>query len=290
MESLFGKSWLDRNGDPMSESDFQRLHGLTGLITCAALVFWIFFQINKGGPFREINPFGMDPYDAIGSIAFQGALLVGILTYARMLRSLGDPSQQASKSRLILRGNGFVLAAIGIALAADAIAVILHPVQPSGWGGVLLAELSAMILLAAICALRLIIFWRGKKTAPPPGNLTPADAFDDLWTFVRAPAQKAGNLLPKRFADWVDRFQIDMLFTRAHWVHPRLHPWWFAAALGLLAGIALVVAQLQEGFPPSLAIGLLLAGIFISGEFLATLVGFAVFGGFLGLRPPLKNF
>jgi hypothetical protein len=273
----------------MSESDFQRLHDLTGLITFAALVFWIFFQINKGGPFREINPFGVDPYDAVGSFAFQGAFLVGILTYARVLRSLGDLSQQASKGRLILRGNGFVLAAIGITLAADAIAVILHPVQTSGWGGVLLAELMAMILLAVICALQLIIFLRRKKTAPPPGNLTPADAIDDLWTLVRVPVQKAGNLMPRRFVDWVDRFQIDMLFARVHWVHPRLHPWRFAAALGLLVGIALVIAQFQEGLPPSLAIGLLVTGIFISGEFLGTLVGFAVFGGFLGLRPPLKN-
>ena len=273
----------------MSESDFRQLHGLTGLITFVALVFWIFFQINKGGPFREINPFGVDPYDAVGSFAVQGALLVGILTYARVLRTLGDSSQQASKGRLILRGNGFVLTAIWITLAADAIAVILHPVPPSGWGGVLLAELTAMVLLAAICALLLIIIWRRKKTTPPPGNLTPADAIDDLWALVRVPVQKVGNLLPRRFVDWVDRFRIDMLFTRVRWVHPRLHPWRFAAALGLLAGIALIIAQLQEGLPPSLAIGLLVTGIIISAEFSATLVGFTVFGGFLGLRPPLKN-
>ncbi len=153
------------------------MHGFTGLITFAAIVFWIFFQINKGGPFPEINPFGVDPYDAVGS-------------------------------------------------------------------------------------------------------------FD--WTLVRVPAQKVGNLLPRRFVDWADRFRIDMLFTRVRWVHPRFHPWRFAAALGLLAGIALIIPQLQEGLPPSLATGLLATGIFISAEFSATLVGFAVFGGFLGLQPPLK--
>jgi len=47
------------------------------------------------------------------------------------------------------------------------------------------------------------------------------------------------------------------------------------------------VAQLQEGFPPSLMIGLVVAGIFISAEFAATLVGFAILGGYLGLRPSL---
>jgi hypothetical protein len=46
---------------------------------------------------------------------------------------------------------------------------------------------------------------------------------------------------------------------------------------------------LQEGLPPSLAIGLLVTGIFFFGELFATVIGFAVFGSFLGLRPPLKN-
>jgi hypothetical protein len=42
---------------------------------------------------------------------------------------------------------------------------------------------------------------------------------------------------------------------------------------------------LQEGLPPSLKIGLLVAGIFISAELAATLLGFAILGGYLGLRP-----
>ena len=46
----------------------------------------------------------------------------------------------------------------------------------------------------------------------------------------------------------------------------------------------------QEGLPPSLKAGLLVAGIFISAELGATLLGFALFGGYLGLRPPFgKN-
>ena len=45
------------------------------------------------------------------------------------------------------------------------------------------------------------------------------------------------------------------------------------------------LAQLQEGFPPNLKAGLLVAGIFISGELAATLAGFAIFGGYLGLQP-----
>jgi len=73
------------------------------------------------------------------------------------------------------------------------------------------------------------------------------------------------------------------------WLNPRQHPWRFTGTVGLLVGVLLVLAQLQEGLPPNLGIGLLVAGIFISVEFSATLVGFAVFGGYLGLRPSFKK-
>jgi hypothetical protein len=53
--------------------------------------------------------------------------------------------------------------------------------------------------------------------------------------------------------------------------------------------MGLTLAQLQEGLPPSLKIGLLVAGIFISAEFVATLVGFAILGGYLGLRPSFNR-
>jgi hypothetical protein len=66
---------------------------------------------------------------------------------------------------------------------------------------------------------------------------------------------------------------------------PRLHSWRFTAILGLCAGAMLILAQLQEGLPPNLFTGLLLAGIFISVELAATLLGFAIFGSYLGLRP-----
>jgi len=59
------------------------LSAFTGVL---AVMFTAFFQVSKGGPFRDVNPFGLAPYDAVGSFAFQGALLLGILTYARVLR------------------------------------------------------------------------------------------------------------------------------------------------------------------------------------------------------------
>jgi hypothetical protein len=266
----------------------HRIQHVTALVTLTGIVFFLFFQLNKGGSFREINPFGVDPYDAVGSFAIQVTLLVGFLTYARALRLITNPPQ-ATKTRLILRGNILVLIAIWTTLIADYIAEIIHPFSPSFWGSVLLVELALMCLFALICVIELVIAFRGIQTPAPPNNLTPANGIDDLLTLVRFPVTKASRFLPRAFVDWVQRTNSDCLFARSQWLNPRTNPWRFACGLGLLVGSGLLLAQLQEGLPPSLEIGLLVAGIFISAELRATLIGFAIIGGYLGLRPSFKN-
>jgi hypothetical protein len=265
----------------------RRIHGVTALIAIAAVLFYLFFQVNKGGPFRGINPFGVDPYDAVGSFAFQGALLVGLLTYARALRLWEFPGL-STRARLILRGNLVVLFAIWATLFADAIAEFLSPIPPSFWGNVLLVELGLMILLALICTIALWMVFGGIQIMAPPPDLTPADGIDDLWTLARVPVVKTGAYLPRRVVAWVVSFNSDRLFARLPWINPRTHPWRFACALGLLVGAGLVLAQLQEGLPPSLRVGLIVMGIYISGEMAVTLLGFAIFGGYLGFRPPIR--
>jgi hypothetical protein len=272
----------------MNQKTIQRVHRVTALIAIAAVLFYLFFQVNKGGPFRNINPFGEDPYDAVGSFAIQVAILIGILTYARALRLWDDPAQ-AAKARLILRGNSLVLFAILITLIADAIAEIVRPFPPSYWGNVILVELVLMFVLALACAIALAVVFRRIPTAAPPPDLTPADGIDDLWTLVRVPVARSSLVLPRGIVEWVKRFNSDSFFARVAWLNPRTHPWRFACALGLLVGAGLALAQLQEELPPSLMIGLLVTGIFISAELAATLLGYALFGGYLGLRPSLTK-
>jgi hypothetical protein len=270
----------------MNDQSIKHIHRITALILLAAIIFFLFFQINKHSPFVEANPFAVDPYDAVGSIAIQVALLISILSYARVLRLRDDPAQ--AKERLILHGNILVLAAIFITLCTDALAEFLQPVPPSSWRNILIVELVSMFLLTLICGLALWVVFRGIPATPPPTNLTPADAIDDLWSLVRVPVVKARTIFPLLMVEWVKRFSSDRVFTRLPWLDPRKHAWRFTAAVGLLVGILLIMAQLQEGLPPSLAIGLLVMGIFISVEFVATLAGFAIFGGYLGLRPTFK--
>jgi hypothetical protein len=122
-------------------------------------------------------------------------------------------------------------------------------------------------------------------TPAPPTNLTPADAIDDLWSLVRIPVLKFTVHHPNRFLDSVARFNSDQLFKHVSWLNPRSHPWRFTSLLALLVGLLLVVVQLQEGLPSSLKFALLTAGIFISIEFVAILLGYVILGDYLGLRP-----
>lgn len=265
----------------------RRLHRVTATTGVIAVLFFLFFQVNKGGPFREINPFGVDPYDAVGSIAIQVALAIGILNYGRALRIWSD-AEQTGKARLVLRGDALVLLAVLVTLAADWVAVSLHPISLSGWGALLLGELTALSLLVLAAAASLAGAARRIRTPTPPTDLTPADGIDDLWTLVKVPGKLMQRRIPARLQDWIETFTSDRFFRRAAWLDPRRHPWRFAALLGLVVGVAILLAQLQEGLPPSLEIGLVVAVIFIGVEFSATLAGFALLGGFLGLRPAFQ--
>jgi hypothetical protein len=272
----------------MNGQNFKRFHRVTALILLTAIVFYLFFQVNKRSPFVDANPFAVDPYDAVGSIAIQLALLISLLSYARIIRLRDDSTQ--SNERLVLHGNILVLAAIFITLCSDAIAEFLQPVPPSLWRNILILELGGMFLLTLVCVMALWLVFRGGPTASPSPNLTPADAIDDLWSLVRVPVVRGAAILPPPMVEWVKRFNSDRLLTRIHWLNPRQHPWRFTGAVGLLVGILLILVQLQEGPPPSLGIELLLMGIFLSVEFVVTLLGFAIFGGYLGLRPTsMKN-
>lgn len=141
-----------------------------------------------------------------------------------------------------------------------------------------------MLALALVCVIAMLVVFAPLKLPAAPRSLTPADAIDDLWALVRLPVMRAQTWLLPLLVEWVAGFGSDRLFARLPRLDPRRHPWRFAAALSLLAGVGLFAAQLQEGLPPNLAIGLLLAVIFIGGETSAALLGFALLGGFLGLR------
>jgi len=268
----------------MNEASRQVVYRVTRLTLMAAVAFWLFFGLSKREPFRSVNPFADDPYDAVGSLAFQVAVLVGLLSYARALRLRADPGLVAN-ARLILRGNAVVLIVIALTLVTDTVAVVRESPPWSSWLAILLLGLVAMWAFLLRCVFALTHVQRSVETAAPPRNLTPAEGLDDLWTLVRVPAMSRQGALPGRMAAWVDRWKSESLFSRAEWLDPRRHQWRFALALGSSVGLGLAAAQLAEGGgPPNIRVGFLVAAVFVVGEALATLLGFAALGPYLGLR------
>lgn len=230
-------------------SDARRAHAVTLLITLIGAACTILQAV---APFRGGYEF----------LTVQVTFVAAALTYARALRWLLDPSQ-ASKARLILRGNVVVLAAVVATLILDSVAQEQRP-RPQA------AEIAMVALgLSALVAVTILaVVFRRIPTPPPPAGLTVADGIDDLLTLVR----------------WAVRLHSDALFARLRPLNPRLHPWSFATLLGFAAGCAFFLAHLQEGLPPDLRTGLLIGGIFVGIEFAATILGFAALGPYLGLK------
>lgn len=268
----------------MTRPTSDGIHRVTLLVLLTAGVFALFFQTAKSEPWRSVNPFLEDPYDAVGSFAVQGALLLGILNYARVLRLRRDASQRR-KSRLVLRGDALALAAAGVTVVADTSGALSNPMPGSTVQRWLLLGLGMLALLTAACILALWRVARRAATEQPPNDLTPADGIDDLLELPRTLVAWLARFLQRSAPGWIEAWNSDRLFTHLPWIDPRRHPWRFAVALGLLAGLSLMLAQLSEGLPPSLSAALLLTAIFIGAETAAILAGFAALGGFLGLRP-----
>lgn len=268
----------------MTRRDIRRLQWVSTFVFAAALLFFAFFQRAKIAPYREVSPFGEDPYDAVGSIAIQAAVLIGGLTWIRSA-TLATSRPRPFQPVLILRGWVCGLSTIQITLAADAIAVLHNPPAPSPAASGLLWMLGLIAVVALLGDLAVLVGFRHTVAAALPRNLTPADAIDDVLSVFQELAFAARSFLPPSLVEGIRRLNSRRIFSRIPWVAPNRHPWRFAFAAGLISGFALLAAQLAEGLPSHWSTALLLAGVFLGGEVAGVLAGFAVLGGYLGVRP-----
>jgi hypothetical protein len=279
-----GERWPEPGDDSTLRHRVSRASAVVGV---AAVLLALYFQGAKAGPLGAVSPFSGDPYDLVGSLGVQVALVAAVLTFARGW-GLAEGTLAPSKIRLIRSGEAVVLGAVAATLGADGVAVCLHPTTGSNWGRVLLGGLVGMALVMAAGA---VVAWRafaGAILPPAPGDLTPADALDDLLNLIRLPARH-GWVPGRRLRPALAGVDADRLWARLGPLHPRRHPWRLAIACGILAGAGLALAHLQEGLPPSAPAGAVAAAILVAGEAVAVIAGFALLGGFLGLRPTWRR-
>jgi hypothetical protein len=265
----------------------------------SSLTFWLFFQLTKIRAIQAVTPFAHDPYDAVASFAFQIAVLVGLLSLARLV-STRDESSFHPRAKFILRGILLVELTLAVAIVTDFIAIILAwPLTFSAPMIFLLAGLGVVTALFFVTGYLLLRAWR------EPANLlteAPADALGqtirDCWTLVTFIAIWIIIRLPllKPLWQWVDstaRKLANGWNRRLPFSNPDLHPWQFAVTFAVLAGLVITTAimvseSIAEGGPASLPILFLLIGIFLGGEIVTILLGFLLFCGYLGLRPKLR--
>ncbi len=265
----------------------------------AALAFWAFFQASKWPVFAGANPFAEDPVDAIGSIGFEVAVVAGLLSLARALRVYQARALDDHRPRLILRGVGIVLLALGTTVVADAIQEIQQPGwNTSIWGKLLILGLACLAAFGLLIAVMLAGAARGVWAAPasPSSNGSGwlGEAIEDVFLMGWLPLAWLGRRVPPlgRVTRWAESIwrgpSVRRLGAALAWASPWTHPWRFALLTGLAAGVGLAAAHATEGLPPDLGRVVLVSLVFIGIEFVATVAGFLVLGGFLGLRPPLK--
>src|SRR5690242_15268881 len=97
------------------------------VIFAFAASFVFFFNITKHQPaFSPINPFAEDPYDAIGSFAFQASILFGFIALFRAFRPspIGGPSDR--QKLLLARTQLVAVLCVSVTIIGDLVALIRH--------------------------------------------------------------------------------------------------------------------------------------------------------------------
>lgn len=269
----------------------KEVHLLAIFTTITSLVFWAFFTWSKTEQFAAVNPFAIDPYDAIGSFAFQIAVAISLLTLAR---SFQQRNTTISLHRLpfILRGMGIALVVTVITILGDGIAVATQSslVTSSASGRELLIGLGVLTLFTISDGVGFILFLTGRRRSlslytTSKGTSSLGEALHDVYLMVLHPLAKMFPPVEK-VDQWVKNHAKGFA-----WISPYTHPWRFMLGVGIVLGLLINAADfLKEGLPPHIQVALIVMTIFILGELGATLLSFLLFGGFLGLRPPLfKN-
>jgi hypothetical protein len=242
-------------------------------VLALALAFWAFFQASKQLPYlASSNPFAEDPYDAVGSFAIQAA---GLLAALAVVRSFGYLTG-GDRDRLLVRTQLASVLAVGITLAADAIALVRHGgdfvlvvlvvglaclTAAVGWlcrRGVSGGSYRLALIVCAVAALVLFFYPEGTRSGLPGALVAIAAGIVVLFVPLRflVTAMVPGET-PRRRAEW-----------------------WLLLPAALVTGMVVAIAESTEGGgAPRL---LPVAAIFIGFEVAAAAVGYAL------LRGPLE--
>lgn len=133
------------------------------LVCGLSLLFsYTFFLLKHDPAFRHIIPFGDDPYDAIGSLAFIAGNLLAATCLVRVL--LPNLVGRSGGGIYVARTEAAISLCILMTVSADVVAMLRHPSQWRGSSGELALLMILSSLLAASIGVLLVI--RPRAQAP----------------------------------------------------------------------------------------------------------------------------
>ena len=134
----------------------QRSKAPTLLVFSFSILFFLFFQFCKQNPvLGPVNPFGEDPFDAVGSFSVQLAVLAAGLALVRAYRPYPATGAPSSQALLILHSGTVALLAVAVTLVVDAIGLARSTVIGAG------SPEAGMLatLLGGMAVLNLLVGW-----------------------------------------------------------------------------------------------------------------------------------
>jgi hypothetical protein len=269
--------------------------------------------LGRPGP---VLPHSAFPDGVATFVLAQVALMAGGLTLVRAWREAPAGGPRGRRLAAVHRGAVVVVGCATGTVALRTAEAVAH--SGSGWTVATWLVLASLGLGVAVTAVTLFRSWRqataagiasaamrrqmidavGARERPPDTDRIP-DAVADLQAVAvlalarlqrRFPTLEGvmGRLivlvhtLPNELARRVPRLAASLALCR--------HPWRFAASAATTAGLALAAGHaLTEGVSVRHVPGALLAAALIATiEALAVLLGYAVLGRFLGIRPPRR--
>ena len=271
------------------------------IVGLAALFYWSFMFMKHDPALRDVIPFGVDPYDAVGSFGVIIGMLIALLSLVRAFRPYRTHPPSSAQRLYLVRAQMAVVLSILITLVADAVAMARHT---SAWMQAA-SRIELLILLACVATITVAVGALVRRSVKPDaGSWTRATVISlvSVLLLVVYPEQLIGktttHLLTVLVGDLLLFVPLRALLTAivpddaqrigvsASSSGKSLYGWGLVTLVGIVIGALLFVAEMTEGgggSAPRLAQLMLIACVFVGLATMGLLIAYAFMGGPLGL-------
>src|SRR2546425_6818823 len=274
------------------------------IVGLAALFYWFFMFMKHDPALRDVIPFGVDPYDAVGSFGVIIGMLIALLSLVRAFRPYRTHPPSSAQRFYLARAQMAVVLSVLITLVADTVAMARHT---SAWMQAA-SRIELLILLACVATITVAVGALVRRSMKPDaGSWTRATVISlvSVLLLVVYPEQLIGktttHLLTVLVGDLLLFVPLRALLTAivpddaqrigvsASSSGKSLYGWGLVTLVGIVIGALLFVAEMTEGgggSAPRLAQLMLIACVFVGLATMGLLIAYAFMGGPLGLWQP----